>query len=87
MRDFRADEDSKVNDYAWLDKNKGVARIPVESALKLMAKNGLPTQQTNSSSVGPAYDTITHGRAWPVPQPVGTDSGYKPPVVYRKYPY
>ena len=87
MRDFRADEDAKVNGSGWLDKNKTVARIPVEDAIKQMAISGLPTQQTSATSAGTGYDPTGQGRNWPAPQPVGTDSGYKPPVVYRKYPY
>lgn len=87
MRDFRADEDAKVNGTAPLDKNKKGIPISVEEAIKRLAANGLSTQQTNSSSVGADYDPTGNGRHWAVPQPVGTDSGYKPPVVYRKYPY
>ena len=86
MRDFRADEDAKVNGTAPLDKNSKDVHISVDDAMKkLAAGNDLPTQQTSSSSTG--YDPTGKGRNWPAPQPVGTESGYKPPVVYRKYPY
>ena len=88
MRDFRADEDAKVNGTAPLDKNDNSVHISVEDAIKkLAAGNGLPTQQTDSSSAGATYDPTGQGRRWPAPQPAGTDTGYKPPVVYRKYPY
>ena len=81
MRDFRADEDVKVG-----DKDKAAGHLPIDDALKLTAQR-LPTQKTTTGSVGPAYDPTGDGRQWATPQPVGTEDGYKPPVVYRKYPY
>ncbi len=87
MRDFRADEDAKINGYGWADKDKTAAKIPVEDAIKQLAQGGLPTQPTSATTTGTGYDPTGQGRNWPAPQPVGTENGYKPPVVYRKYPY
>jgi hypothetical protein len=42
MRDMRADEDKLMHQYAWLDPDKGIVRIPVERAMDLIAQRGLP---------------------------------------------
>jgi len=42
MRDMRADEDRILNQYAWIDPDKGIVRIPVDRAMDLIAQRGLP---------------------------------------------
>jgi hypothetical protein len=42
MLDMRADEDKLMHQYAWLDPDKGIVRIPVERAMELVAQRGLP---------------------------------------------
>jgi hypothetical protein len=39
---FRAGEDAVLTSYAWVDKEKGIARIPVAEAMRLVAERGLP---------------------------------------------
>jgi hypothetical protein len=39
---FRAQEDAVLASYAWVDKERGVARIPVVEAMRLVAERGLP---------------------------------------------
>jgi hypothetical protein len=39
---FRAEEDAALSTYGWVDKGRGVARIPVEEAMRLLAERGLP---------------------------------------------
>ena len=89
MRDFRADEDAKVNGTAPLDKNDKNIHLSVEDAMnKLAAGTGLPTEQTNSSSGGAAYDPTGAGAPLArAASPVGTENGFKPPIVYRRFPY
>jgi len=41
---FRAAEDAQLNSYGWVDKKAGVIRIPIERAMDLIAKRGLPTR-------------------------------------------
>ena len=40
---FRAAEETELATWAWVDKEKGVARVPVERALEIVATRGLPT--------------------------------------------
>lgn len=42
MEAFRAHEEKVLTSYAWVDKGAGIARIPVDRALDLIADKGLP---------------------------------------------
>jgi len=42
LRAFRAQEDAILSTYGWADKSRGVVRIPVEEAMRLLAERGLP---------------------------------------------
>lgn len=55
LKAFRAQEDAKLHGYAWVDKNAGVVRIPIERAMELIAERGLPP--TAASTARP--DTAT----------------------------
>lgn len=39
---FRAQEDSILESYAWVDKEQGVVRIPISQAMRLVVERGLP---------------------------------------------
>jgi len=39
---FRAQEDAILASYAWVDKERGVVRIPVVQAMRLVAERGVP---------------------------------------------
>ncbi len=45
LRDFRAREDAVLHGYGWVDKNTGVARIPIEEAMKIVVQRGLPARE------------------------------------------
>ncbi len=36
-------EDAMLHGYGWVDRGAGVARIPIERAIELLAKRGLPS--------------------------------------------
>ena len=40
---FRAQEDAILESYAWVDKERGIVRIPVTEAMRLVAERGLPS--------------------------------------------
>jgi hypothetical protein len=42
MRQMRAAEDQILHQYAWIDPDKGIVRIPVDRAMDLMAQKGFP---------------------------------------------
>jgi hypothetical protein len=47
LRKFRATEDSLLNNYGWIMKDAGVVHIPIDSAMALVAKRGLPARSTS----------------------------------------
>jgi hypothetical protein len=43
----KVQEDTEANEKAgWIDQNSGIAQIPVEDAMKLIAEKGLPAAST-----------------------------------------
>ena len=45
LRDLRSAEDTVLTGYGWVDKNAGIARIPIGEAMKLTVERGLPARQ------------------------------------------
>ena len=45
LEQMRANEEKTLHSYGWVDKQKGVVRIPIERAMELTAQRGLPTSQ------------------------------------------
>ena len=39
---LRAEEDAVLTSYGWVDKEHGVARLPIDQAMELLVKRGLP---------------------------------------------
>lgn len=46
----RAAENRLLHHYRWIDKEQGVVQIPVERAMDLVAKDGLPAPQPSTSA-------------------------------------
>lgn len=44
LSNLRRSEQEVLDSYAWVDRNAGVVRIPIEQAMKLTAERGLPTR-------------------------------------------
>ena len=40
MKKFKAEQEAAINSYAWVDKQTGVVRIPIEEAKKLALARG-----------------------------------------------
>jgi hypothetical protein len=39
---LRAQEDEVLTSYGWVDKDRGIARIPIDRAMELLVERGLP---------------------------------------------
>jgi hypothetical protein len=44
LKTVRADEDHMLNSYGWVDPQKNVVRVPIDVAIDLLAKKGLPSR-------------------------------------------
>lgn len=52
-RKLEAAAKSEIETYAWVDKSTGVARIPIERAMALMAEQGWPDKDNAPASAEP----------------------------------
>ena len=39
---LRAEEEETLTSYGWVDKNRGLVRLPIERAMELLVQRGLP---------------------------------------------
>jgi hypothetical protein len=60
LNDFRYHEEEELNSYGWVDKNAGVAHIPIEQAMQLIAQKGLTT--TPQTGIAP-FSPVNLARA------------------------
>lgn len=74
LKQVRQQEKERLESYGWVDQTAGVAHIPVERAIDLVAARGLPTRAaapaataTASANAAPVVTTtVTGGAAAPV---------------------
>ncbi len=52
---LRHDESAKLDTYGWVDKDGGIARIPISRAMELTLQRGLPARTAG----GNALDVVT----------------------------
>jgi hypothetical protein len=45
VRQMRAGEEAVLNSYGWVDKDAGIVKIPVDRAMEILAKKGLPARK------------------------------------------
>jgi hypothetical protein len=45
LRQVRMAEDAALNSYGWVDKDAGKVRIPIERAMEILVKKGLPARK------------------------------------------
>jgi len=49
---FRKQEDAELETLGWVDRNAGIARIPIQDAMKLISVQGLPDWTRQVVSAG-----------------------------------
>ncbi len=42
LQKMREREERELNSYGWIDRQKGVVRLPIERAIELLSQRGLP---------------------------------------------
>ncbi|HKY22199.1 MAG TPA: hypothetical protein VJM31_13375 [Vicinamibacterales bacterium] len=45
MRELRAKQQAILNGYGWINRESGIARIPIEDAMRMVIDHGLPTRE------------------------------------------
>jgi hypothetical protein len=51
---FVLDQEKQLHSYGWVDEKAGVARIPIDQAMDLIAKRGLPVYPQGCANAAPA---------------------------------
>ena len=55
LQALRAQQESELNSYGWVDAKAGVVRMPIERAMVLIVERGLPTRSGNgAAATGPS---------------------------------
>lgn len=54
LRGFLMNQEDQLNSYGWVDEKAGVARIPIERAMDLIAQQGLPVYSPANAQSKPA---------------------------------
>ena len=62
LKALRAEETKLLEGYEWVDRDKGIVRIPIARAMEILAQRGLPTR--DQSKAAPAHNP-------PSPSPKG----------------
>jgi hypothetical protein len=58
---LRQSESTRLGGYGWVDKEGGVARIPIERAMELMLQRGFPTRP-EATPIGGVIQDSSSGR-------------------------
>jgi hypothetical protein len=45
LQDLRVKQRGVLEEYSWVNKEAGIARIPIEEAMKIVVERGLPTRE------------------------------------------
>lgn len=52
LRAMRAEEDTRLTGYGWVDKEAGVVRMPIARAMELLVERGLPAAAKKAPARG-----------------------------------
>ena len=56
LKTLRAEETKQLEGYEWIDRDKGIVRIPIERAMEILAQRGLPAR--DKSKAAPAHNPL-----------------------------
>jgi hypothetical protein len=49
-QEMRAAQEAQLNSYRWVDREAGIAVIPIERAMEILASRGLPARKSQAKS-------------------------------------
>jgi hypothetical protein len=64
---MKQEEQDRIHGYGWIDRRAGIAHIPIEQAIKILAKSGLPA--TPSPEAKTTAGMAPASTPSPVPKP------------------
>jgi len=63
LKAYRASENKTLSSYAWVDRQNGVVRIPIERAMQAVAASNLPVRTAPKSAPAPVAVAPTPAEA------------------------
>ena len=64
LQNMRAEEETRLKSYGWIDEEKGIVHIPIERAMEILAEKGLPARQSKPQTAdGKTAARVESGRA------------------------
>ncbi len=48
LKEMREQEDQALHSYGWVDRQKGIVRMPIDQAKRLLLQRGLPVQASGA---------------------------------------
>ena len=58
LQEMRAAEEQVLHNYAWLDQENGIVRLPIDRAMELIVQRGLPARQSSGPQSAAASVTV-----------------------------
>jgi len=101
LKALREETQKELTTYAWLDKNKGVARIPIDRAMEITIADlaqkkpapagpiATPAEQTAPAGASPPPDAPQQQRTAQPVAPIGSSAGQRaasPPPATQQSP-
>jgi len=72
LKQMRAAEDQILGSYGWVDRQRGIVRIPIDRAIDLLAQRGLPSRpQAGPQSAAAGVSVPTESGLGPKMMPPG----------------
>ena len=60
--ELRLGEAAKLSSYGWIDKDGGIARIPIDRAMEVMLQRGFPTRADGGTALNVVTQDSSSGR-------------------------
>jgi hypothetical protein len=57
MQSYYESQQKLLNTYGWVDRQKGIVRLPIDRAMQLLLERGLPTRSPNRPQNPPPKET------------------------------
>jgi len=69
LQKFRTSENALLDSYGWVDRNAGIARIPIDRAMQLIVERGLPDVGAGQTPLQLMQARPQEARSMPSPPP------------------
>ncbi len=76
---YREQQDHSLESYAWVDKTKGTVQVPIETAMEILVKKGLPVQGETPAAPAAPPAPAAAGKAAPTVACKAASTGGKKP--------